>query len=115
MKVSPMVASSSTASAWSRRCCAAVGPLDIVATKDPPTARKLCAAESAASVSRVRLDRDLSCPGATSAKASCRFFGFSTMPTTRSARPFTGQLSPILRLSMDATPEVTATWAASLG
>src|SRR6476646_7795103 len=66
-------------------------------------------------MSRVRLDGELICPGAIRAKASCRFFGFSTMPTTRRVRPLTGQLSPIARRNVAATADVIATWPAPLG
>jgi hypothetical protein len=87
----------------------------MISSPPPLGGRNCVAADAPASVSRVRREGELIWPGPTSAKASCRSFGFSTMPTTRKGRPFTDQLSPILRLSIDATVELTATWPAPVG
>ena len=56
MKASPIVASSSTASAWLRCCCAALAPLDMTPWTSPPGGRKPLAADPPASVSSVSPD-----------------------------------------------------------
>jgi len=57
----------------------------------------------------------VTCPGATSANASLRSVGFSTIPVTRQvSRPWC-QLSPTLTLYSDATWLVSATWPGPVG
>ena len=62
-------------------------PSSLSPTAVPLGGWKRAAADPLESMSRVRLDGELICPGAIRAKTSCRFFGFSTMPTTRRVRP----------------------------
>ncbi len=71
--------------------------------------------ESLALKSSDTLDGALIAPGATSPNASCRFLGFSTMPTTRSRCPFADQVEPIFRLNVVATVRVTAAWSEPVG
>ena len=47
----------------------------------------------------------VNCPGGTSANSSSRLWGFCTMPTT--VLPPVGQVSPMRRLSSEASPGVT--------
>ena len=55
----------------------------------------------------------VTCPGGTSANSSSRLWGFCTMPTT--VLPPRDHSSPILRLSSDASPGVTAIWFDPVG
>ena len=57
----------------------------------------------------------LTWPGATRANSSSRLCGFAAMPMTWRAFPPWCHTSPILRLKVDATPSVTATWPGPAG
>ena len=108
--VSPIVASSRTARACCRRCCAALVPVAMMpwTVPAPVGGWKDVTALPPASKSSDMLDGVAISPGATRPNASCRSLGFSTMPTTRSGRPFTDQAEPIFRPNVVATVAVTA-------
>ena len=67
---------------------------------------KLTGVESNSTVTWVGL---VTWPGATSANASSRFCGFSTIPVTRRARPSMCQIPPVPTLNVDASPLVRST------
>ena len=111
MNVSPMVASTRTASAWLRRCFAESAPeLDMTpwTVPDPAGGWKDITCAPPASRSSVTLEGEVICPGATNPNASSRSLGFSTMPTTRSVRPLAFHVDPTFRSNIVATSAVTA-------
>ena len=63
----------------------------------------------------VTWDGAVTWPGVTRANSSSRLCGFCTMPVTWRVTAPWRHWSPILRLKVEATPSVTATWPGPAG